>query len=145
VAWTPTATAREQGLPGTLGIDVHGNAQRQCALLEGVQWRPQGLGRGRSGDRCRLQGGVSGEGARGEASHGCGHRGVTPDSGRMEGFICKMVLIELLCSGIPLVKGIIRWAVSARFRNLVLEDGVKTALELQDNHKIVRVPQEVNE
>jgi hypothetical protein len=26
VAWAPTAAAREQSLPGTLGIDVHGDA-----------------------------------------------------------------------------------------------------------------------
>jgi len=68
-----------------------------------------------------------------------------PDSGGVEGLICKMVLIESPCGGIPLVRGIIRQAVSAGFCDLVLEDGVKTASKLQDDRKIVRVPREVDE
>ena len=62
------------------------------------------------------------------------------DSGGVKGFICKAVLVESLCSSIPLVRGAIWWAVSAGFRDLVLEDWIKTASELQDNHEVVRVP-----
>jgi len=78
-----------------------------------------------------------GEGVRSEASHGCGRHGVTPDSGRVKGLIFETVLIESSCSGIPLVRGVIWRAVSARFCDLVLEDGVKTVSKLQDNCKII--------
>ena len=62
------------------------------------------------------------------------------DSSRVKGFVCEAVLIKLLHSSIPLVRGIIWQAVSAGFHNLVLEDWIKTASELQDNHEVVRVP-----
>jgi len=62
---------------------------------------------------------------------------MTPDSSRVKDLICETVLIESSCSGIPLVRGVIWWAVSARFHDLVLEDGIKTTSKLQDNRKIV--------
>jgi hypothetical protein len=70
---------------------------------------------------------------------------MAPDSGGVKGFICEAVLVESSHSGIPLVRGIIWRAVSAGFHNLVLEDWIKTASELQDNHEVVRVPWEVDE
>jgi len=107
-------------------------------LLEGAQWRPWGLGRGRR--RCRLWGDVLREGARGKAGRSCGCCGVVLDSGRVKSFVCKVVLVESLCSGIPLVRCVIWQAVSARFRDLVLEDWIKTVSEFQDNRKVIQVP-----
>jgi hypothetical protein len=64
---------------------------------------------------------------------------MAPDSGGVKGFVCEAVLVELSHSGI------IWRAVSAGFHNLVLEDWIKTASELQDNHEVVQVPWEVDE
>ena len=80
------------------------------------------------------------EGTRGEASHGCGHCGMTSDSGGVKGLICETVLIKLPCGGIPLVRGVIRWVVFAGFCDLVLEDGIKTVSKLQDDCEIIQVP-----
>jgi len=135
VAWAPTAAAHERSLPGTLGINVHGDTRGYGALLEGVWWRPWGLGRGRH--RCRLWGGVSREGARGKAGHSCRCCSMAPDSGGVKSFVCEVVLVESSRSGIPLVRGVIWRAVSARFHDLVLEDWIKTASELQDNCEVV--------
>jgi hypothetical protein len=93
------------------------------------------LGRGRRG--CRSQGNVSREGARSKAGRHCGCCGMAPDSGRVKGFVCEAVLVESSRSGIPLVRGVIWWVVSAGFHNLVLEDWIKTTSELQDNHEVV--------
>jgi hypothetical protein len=103
-----------------------------------ARWRPWGFGRGRHG--CRLQGDISREGAHGKASHSCGCCGVAPDSGGVKSFVCEAVLVELLCSSIPLVRHVIWQVVSAGFRDLVLEDWIKTASECQDNREVIQVP-----
>jgi hypothetical protein len=54
------------------------------------------------------------------------------------------VLVETSCSGISPVREVIFQVIPARFCDLVLEGGVKTVLELQDNCKGIWVPQEVD-